>query len=131
MDNHVTLFSFFRDMGPVVWLLFPILGIVVFLIVQGILDILRSPKKPITIYRRQHSLLFWGSLAALLGFAAQILGLWQAILVIIAAENISPVILMAGLRISFYSTIFGLFIMVLALIGWFVLTRIVLRRMDD
>lgn len=54
------------------------------------------------------ALLVTGSLCAALGIFAQIHGIWEALEAIMEAADISPRIVINGLKVSFASTLFGL-----------------------
>lgn len=51
------------------------------------------------------------------GFAGQVLGLMGAFEVMEMAPDISPQIMVSGLRISFYAPLFGLFTFLIAKLG--------------
>ncbi len=62
-----------------------------------------------------------GGIALLFGVFYQTLGLYQAFEVIKEASDISPSIIMGGLFVSFYSTMFGLGVSVVSLLLWFII----------
>ena len=64
---------------------------------------------------------FWGLLA-------QAISLYQMLSAIEAAGDVSPALLVGGLKVSMIAPIFGLIILVLALIVWFLL-RLRYRRL--
>ena len=68
-----------------------------------------------------HTILFLGSFGAIFGILIQILGIVQALTAIIEAADISPQIVMEGVKISFYNPIFGIVTFLISGIFWFIL----------
>jgi len=68
-----------------------------------------------------NAILFWGGVAALLGFLGQHTGLYHALNVISGAKQISPPLVAQGFAESFSTTIFGMTILLLSAIAWFAL----------
>ncbi|MGD8395265.1 MAG: MotA/TolQ/ExbB proton channel family protein, partial [Candidatus Eiseniibacteriota bacterium] len=66
-----------------------------------------------------HAILFWGVLAALLGFLGQTTGLYKALTVIAGAREISPVMVAQGFAESLTTTLFGMVLLVLSAVAWF------------
>lgn len=75
-----------------------------------------------------HAILFWGGLAALLGFLGQHTGLYKALTVISRAPQISPSRVAQGFAESFTTTILGMTILVLSAVAWFGLQAWYRRR---
>ncbi len=102
--------------GPILALL----GLVVlFLTLQSTLILLRGGGVPHGILgERLNALLFWGVVAALLGFLGQCQGSFQALSEILRATEISPGVVAEGFSISFVPTLFGLGILALSLAAW-------------
>lgn len=72
-----------------------------------------------------------GSFAAALGVLSQIIGVVQALEAIRAAADISPEIVMGGAIVSFYSTIWGLTVLVISLLIYYVLKEIIKQKMPE
>uniref|UniRef100_UPI0032165DDB MotA/TolQ/ExbB proton channel family protein n=1 Tax=uncultured Draconibacterium sp. TaxID=1573823 RepID=UPI0032165DDB len=74
-----------------------------------------------------------GSFAAALGILAQILGIVQALEAIRTAGDISPQLVMGGAIISFYTTIWGLIVLLVSLLLYYVLKEVIRAKMpvDD
>jgi len=68
------------------------------------------------------ALLVTGSMCAALGVFAQIHGIWEALEAIMEAADVSPQIVMYGLKVSFASTLFGLGSFVASGLFWLVLS---------
>lgn len=68
-----------------------------------------------------NAILFWGVIAGSLGITAQMLGIYMALTEIIKAADVSPAIIITGYQMSFITTLFGLYIFIIAAILWFLL----------
>jgi biopolymer transport protein ExbB/TolQ len=68
-----------------------------------------------------HAILFWGSISALIGFLGQASGLRNGFIAISRAQEISPRIVAQGFAESLTTTIFGLVVLIISAIVWFVL----------
>ncbi|MBU0753969.1 MAG: MotA/TolQ/ExbB proton channel family protein [Planctomycetes bacterium] len=68
-----------------------------------------------------NAILFWGAVAALLGFLGQYSGLYLALEVFSRASEISPNLVAQGFAISFSTTIMGMFALLFSALAWFVL----------
>ena len=66
-------------------------------------------------------ILFFGSLAPLIGIIWQMIGMMQAFTAIQEAADISPAIVLEGIKMSMYAPMFGLIILFFASILWFIL----------
>ncbi len=74
------------------------------------------------IERGLHGILFWGVLAALVGFMGHSLGVYKALTVIQATtQKISPADLAEGLRMSFIPSFWGFGILAISGLAWVVL----------
>lgn len=116
------MFQFIMEGGIFMILLIIIfLGIIVLSIIKTI-DLFVK-KEGITIKDEIgiNAILFWGCICALIGILAQLMGLYLAINEIAMAKDISPQIVLTGVRVSFNTTILGLLILLLSSITWFFL----------
>ena len=68
-----------------------------------------------------HTILFLGSFAGVFGLLIQIIGIVGAINAIIEAADISPEIVIEGVKRSFYNPIFGLATLLVSAVFWFIL----------
>lgn len=75
-----------------------------------------------------NTVLYLGCAALLLGVTAQLTGLYMAASAIIRAENIAPPIIARGILVSFNTTLFGLYVFVIALLLWLALRALASRR---
>ncbi len=69
-----------------------------------------------------------GSFAGACGILAQIIGIVQALEAIRAAADISPQLVMGGAIVSFYSTIWGLIVLLFSLLFYYILKEIVKHK---
>jgi len=67
------------------------------------------------------AILFWGFTAAVLGFLGQCAGLYNALVAISGADELSPQVISQGFAQSFSTTLWGGGLLLLAGLAWFVL----------
>lgn len=65
-----------------------------------------------------NSILFWGAFSIVLGFFAHFMGVYNAMLAIQQAENISPAIVAGGYGMSLITILFGFVIFIVSLLLW-------------
>lgn len=107
--------------------------LLLFLLVIVIILLIRDTyfKKGVDIDRRKqglNSLLVLGSMSVVVGMLGQIMGIWYALEAIIEAEDISPAIIIEGLKASFGTTIFGFIIFIFAFVVWLIFNYIPKRK---
>jgi biopolymer transport protein ExbB/TolQ len=113
---------FFKSMGPFGPLLTIIALVIAVLIVRKIVDLwIRKDLSPHKLESGLHAILFWGAVSAVLGVLGQITGIYNALSVIVRATEISPNVVAQGFAESFTTTIFGIEILVISAIAWFIL----------
>jgi biopolymer transport protein ExbB/TolQ len=67
-----------------------------------------------------NSIIVLGGLSAILGILGQFNGIYTALNIIIHAPEINPHIIAEGFTISFTTTLYGLNVLVISLIIWFI-----------
>ena len=67
------------------------------------------------------SIKYLGGIAGLAGLFFQTIGLYLAFQAIQAATDISAIVVMKGVFVSFYSTLFGLGVFLVSMIIWYIL----------
>lgn len=72
-------------------------------------------------HKSHHAILFLGIFNLVWGMFTQVLGFVQALNAIIAAADVSPALVMAGLKNSFISPLIGLASLLLAALLWAIL----------
>ena len=114
--------GFFASGGPFMWLLLIFLVTIIGVALKKSYDLYLSKKEDgAKMERGINSILFFGILSLAFGILAQITGIYIALGEIIRATDISPEITMMGLRQSFTTTLFGLWILIIAAVLWFTL----------
>lgn len=111
------MLSFFLNGGPFMW---PILIMALasfYLIIKMSIEIFIKN----TYVNGLNSILFWGILSAIFGFFAHFIGIYAAMQAIISANDISPAILARGYQVSLNTILFGLFVLIVNSVIWFVL----------
>ncbi len=83
---------------------------------------------PQHLAERMNGLLFWGGVAAILGFLGQCGGTYLAVSAILQATEVSPAIIAEGFVVSFVPTLFGLGILFFSLAAWGCLRLLARRR---
>lgn len=78
----------------------------------------RSSPSPRVLREDLNGLLFWGGVAAIIGFLGQCQGAYLALEVIFQAAEISPNVVAEGFVISFVPTLFGLGILGFSVAAW-------------
>ncbi|HUF50745.1 MAG TPA: MotA/TolQ/ExbB proton channel family protein [Longimicrobiales bacterium] len=74
------------------------------------------------------AVLFWGGFSALLGVMGTLIGIAQAARAISHAGGASAGLIWGGFGLTLTTTLFGLIVLVLALIAWYILRTVADRR---
>ena len=110
--------QFFMWMGPYKWPMILLSALVVVLVIKKAVELflpgLSAKRKASGV----NAILFWGGVSMALGIFVQTMSLWVALQEIIAAADISPVMVMIGFYGSFCSTILGSLTMIFAALAW-------------
>jgi hypothetical protein len=108
--------------GPLSWIQILIaLGMLIVFFIKVVDLYLRKNLDDNRLRSGIHSIIFLGSFAAVFGLLIQIIGIVAAINAIIEAADISPAIVMEGVKRSFYNPIFGMITLLVSGVFWFVL----------
>jgi biopolymer transport protein ExbB/TolQ len=103
-----------------------------FLLIIALVIIVLSVRKTIQLYGKEelsksvletgiNAIVFWGAIAAIIGFFSHYWGLYNAMQAIMRANDISPAIVAGGYAVSLITILSGLTIFICSLIIWFVL----------
>lgn len=113
---------FFISGGPFMWLLL-LTGILILGITLKKVLVLYWKKEPTqpNLERGINAIIFWGGISVVLGFFAHFFGMYQAMIVISKAPEISSAVVAEGYAASLTTILFGLFIFLLSAIFWFLL----------
>jgi hypothetical protein len=103
------MLELFRQGGQWSWMLLVIGVVVAALVIQNVLRLRRArAEDALPIRQGIHAILFWGAVAAVLGFLGQCSGIYEGLVAIGAAETISPSRVAAGIAASCSSAILGM-----------------------
>lgn len=123
--------NWFHQMGLYGWpLLLLAIVVAVLIIVRGVQARGSRANDP-GLRNGLNSILFWGAIAALIGFLGQYHGMYNGLNAIAAADELSPFVIARGLAQSFTSVIFGLTTFLFAALAWFVLGAAQRRRIGN
>jgi biopolymer transport protein ExbB/TolQ len=116
------MLQFIAESGPFMILMLIVLIGLIILMVKKTIDIFISKKEVSSKDESSiNAILFWGCISALIGVLGQLSGLYLTINAIAMAKDISPQVILIGLKISFNTTIFGLWVLLVSSIVWFFL----------
>ncbi len=116
------IIRFFYEGGAFFMSLVYLMWIIVSALVLRFIFLYRSNKDSQKLKRTNDGILFFGSFAFLLGITGQMVGLIDAFDVIQNMNNASvrPGMLAGGLKVTFIAPIFGMMLLMLSAIIWFV-----------
>ena len=113
---------FFLSMGSWMYPLIIISLVIIALSIKKIIDLfVMGGNDEARLEKGLHAILFWGVISAVLGILGQTSGIYNALNAISAATEISPKICAMGFAESFTTTIYGLVVLIISAITWFIL----------
>ena len=118
--------KFFYEGGPLFMGVITICGLLM-LFASGYKIFRMFAKKEFDLFQLSYILLF-GSLAAVIGFLGQGIGLFYAMEAISIAGDVSPALMAGGFKVSLIAPIYGTILFILSLLLWGILKEINLRR---
>ena len=93
--------------------------VVLFVTIRATRTLLQRAAPSATVIRDQlNALLFWGTVAGVMGFLGQCDGSYRAVSIILQAHEISAAVVAEGFVISFVPTLFGLGILGFSVAAW-------------
>ena len=114
--------SFIASMGTWALPLFIIAIAILVLSIKKVADLyFRKDLTAAEMAKGLHAIIFWGGITAVVGFLGQLSGMYNAMQVISRATAISPQKTATGFGESLTTTIFGLQVLIVAGIIWFIL----------
>jgi biopolymer transport protein ExbB/TolQ len=115
--------SFLRECGVFAWPLSLLAVVIVALAVKAGWRLTRVTRgqADLTLEGDLRAIPFWGGVAVLLGFTAQFTGIYNAAHAISRARDISPAVIAQGFAESFSTTLFGMVVLLVAILVWFAL----------
>ena len=118
METQSFFSQFFMWLGPYKWPMILLSALVVILVIKKAVELLLPNLSNERKAAGVNAILFWGCISMALGIFSQTVSLWAALQEIIAATDISPVIVMIGFYGSFVSTILGSLTLIFAALAW-------------
>lgn len=122
MPPPQTVGSFFGNMGYIVYpitfcaLMVAVLAVRAFMHVRD-----QGSGQPTLVRTTIDGTLFWGAYAAILGVFGTVLGIVVAAQAVEAVNAIEPRLVFGGIKVALTSTIYGVFIFLVAALVWFAL----------
>ena len=115
------MIEFFLSGGQMMWLFLILAILIVFLSVKKAIQLFGKQDIPQSLLESgTNAIIFWGSIAAILGFFAHYLGVYYAMQAIYRANDISPAIVAFGYSLSLITILTGLTLFIISAIIWFV-----------
>lgn len=116
------IIRFFYEGGPTFMSLVYLMWIIVIALAVRFIILYRGNKNPQKLKRTNDSILFFGSLAFLIGITGQMVGLMAAFHSIQKAggAGVAPQYIAGGLKVSFIAPFFGMVLLLISAIIWFV-----------
>lgn len=116
------ILQFLREAGPVVIPLILLAVVLVFLALWNALSLLlRGAEKPERRRSSIDSILFWGSVAAILGFLGQWIGILKLTKFIAQEGVVNPSMVVLGLSEALLTTVTGMMLLCVSAFLWFLL----------
>jgi hypothetical protein len=116
------MLQFLREAGPVIFPVILLGGVVLLLTLWNALTLtLRGADKPARRRASIDSILFWGGVAAVLGFLGQWIGILKITKAIAREGVVSPPMVVLGLSESLLTTVTGMMVLTVAAFLWFIL----------
>jgi len=116
------MIEFFQNGGPMMWLLLIIAFLIIFLTSKKTIQLFSKQDLPEPVLENGiNAIIFWGSIAAVLGFFAHYLGIYNAMQAIAKATAVSPAIIASGYSVSLITILSGLILFIISAIIWFIL----------
>ena len=116
------MIDFFHSGGPFMWLLLLTAITVIILFVKKAMELFSTREQdPAKLKNGINTIIFWGGLSAVVGFFAHFMGIYQSMMVIAHASDISPAVIAEGYAVSLTTILFGLTIFIFSAIFWFIL----------
>ena len=101
--------------------------IVLFFTIKFIVNYYSENRNLKKLAKQNSLILFIGSFAFLFGLLGQILGLYQALVCIQTAGDISPALIAGGLSVSLIAPIYGFILFIISGIIWYIFRSLIKR----
>ncbi len=116
------IIRFFYEGGPNFMAPIYLMWIMIFILAIRFIILYRTNKNPQKLKRTNESILFFGSFAFLIGITGQMVGLIEAFDNIrsMGGTSVDPRYLAGGLKVTFIAPFFGMMLLMISAIIWFV-----------
>jgi biopolymer transport protein ExbB/TolQ len=122
--------DYFLKMGIFAWPLLLLALVLAVLIVRRAVQLTSDGTEDEAGFRTGlNAILFWGAVAAVIGFVGQYSGMYNGLNAISRATEISPALVALGLAESITTTLFGLGLFLVSAVAWFTLGALHRRRL--
>lgn len=114
------MLQFLREAGPVIFPLMLLAAVVLLLTLWNAVALMLRGGDAAA--RRRHSIdgiLFWGSVAAVLGFLGQWIGITKMVVVVAERGIVSPSMVVLGLSEALLTTVTGMMVFTVSAFLWF------------
>ncbi len=101
--------------------------IVLFFTIKFIVNYYSENRNLKKLAKQNSLILFIGSFAFLIGILGQVLGLYQALVCIQTAGDISPALIAGGLSVSLIAPIYGFILFIISGIIWYIFRSLIKR----
>lgn len=112
---------FLMEAGPMIWPVILLALVIVGLVIRNAVALLGKRVEPASRRTGIDAILFWGSVAALIGLLGQWLGVMKLITAIVERGIVSPKVVVFGLSESLLTPVAGMFVLVVSAFLWFFL----------
>jgi hypothetical protein len=119
------MMQFIREAGPLILPVILLLAVIAILAIINAVSLIRGKGAAASRRGSIDAILFWGSVAALLGFLGQWLGVMKLITVMVEHGLGNPNMVVLGVSESLQTPLGGMFVFVISAFLWFFL-RVVL-----
>ncbi len=114
------MFQFLREAGPLIFPLILLAMVVLTLFLwNSLVLLLRGSEKADRRQRSIDAIMFWGSLAAILGFLGQWIGITKIVVAVAQRGVVSPPMVILGLSESLLTPVSGMVIFTVSAFLWF------------
>lgn len=114
--------QFFMNGGPFMFILLFLFVLILVLSIKKGIDLFAGKEtNPALLEKGVNAIIFWGAFSVVIGFLAHYLGIYEAMLAIARASDISPAIVSRGYSMSLITVLSGLFIFMVSALIWFLL----------
>lgn len=115
------MMQFIREAGPLILPVILLLLVIVILTIRNAVALIGSKSSAASRRGSIDAILFWGSVAALLGFLGQWLGVMKLITVMYEQGLSNPKMVVLGVSESLQTPVGGMFVFVISAFLWFFL----------